>query len=622
LLVVASLIASPAPAIAQTTSPSNDLETLAIDTDQDTDRVGLVDPATGIWHLRGVGGTTNSFFYGNPGDYPMAGDWNCDGVDTPGLYRQSDGFVYLRNSNSQGVANIRFFFGNPGDIPLAGDFDGDGCDTVSIYRASEARIYVINELGANDGGLGAADFNYIFGNPGDKPFVGDFDGDGVDTVGLHRESTGFVYFRNSHTQGVANAEFFFGDPGDRLVAGDWGVVNGVDTPAVFRPSNTTFYFRYTNTQGNANEAISMGQSTYLPVAGRWTEPPAPPLPPQPPPPPTIGGALPLGLINSPYAATLTKSGGQPPLTVQKISGPAWAAVSSAGVVSGTPNAIGDFNLGVRVTDALGRTATASLPLDVVNGCEGTGTLPLAQCQALVDLFRATNGRNWTAATGWLTGNPCTVPWQGVTCIGNNVTEIELDENNLTGTISSLSAFTALTVLDLTNNSIGGSVPDVSALGSINTIDLGDNLLMGTHASVWTSASLANLDLSDNTLSGAIPGEINLPTLQTLNLSNSGLGSAIPDNLWLSTSLTDLDLSENTFSGQIAGGIGSLVLLIELDISDNLLTGLVPIEITNLVNLTPGNLSMTGNNCFTPETPDVETFLTNLEPNWNEAGLCP
>ena len=231
------------------------------------DTVGLVDPATGIWYLRDEGGVVTSFFYGNPGDYPFVGDWNCDGIDTPGLYRQSDGFVYLRNSNTQGIADIRFFFGNPGDVPLAGDFNGDGCDTVSIYRPSEARIYIINALGANDGGLGAAEFNYIFGNPGDKPFVGDFNGDGVDTVGLHRESTGFVYFRQSHTQGIADSQFFFGDPGDRLVAGDWGVVDDVDTPAVFRPSNTTFYFRHTNTQGIADSQFGWGSSRWLPVAG-------------------------------------------------------------------------------------------------------------------------------------------------------------------------------------------------------------------------------------------------------------------------------------------------------------------------------------------------------------------
>ena len=233
------------------------------------DTVGLVDPESGVWYLRDGAGVVTSFFYGNPGDYPLVGDWDCDGVDTPGLYRQSDGFVYLRNSNSQGTADVRFFFGNPEDIPLAGDFDHDGCDTVSIYRPGEARIHVINELGANDGGLGAAAFTYIFGNPGDKPFVGDFDGDGIDTVGLHRESTGFVYFRQSHSQGIANAEFFFGDPGDRLVAGDWGIVDHVDTPGLFRPSNTTFFFRHTNTQGNADSQFSWGSPTWLPIAGTY-----------------------------------------------------------------------------------------------------------------------------------------------------------------------------------------------------------------------------------------------------------------------------------------------------------------------------------------------------------------
>jgi Tol biopolymer transport system component len=231
--------------------------------------VGLVEPSTGLWHLNDGWGWITSFYYGNPGDYPFVGDWNCDGIDTPGLYRQSDGFVYLRNSNTQGVADIRFFFGNPGDIPLAGDFNGNGCDTVSIYRPSEARIYIINALGANDGGLGPAEFDYIFGNPGDKPFVGDFDGDGIDTVGLHRESTGFVYFRQSHTQGIADAEFFYGDPGDRLVAGDWGIIDGVDTPAIFRPSNSTFYFRHTNTQGNADSQFTWGESNWLPLSGNF-----------------------------------------------------------------------------------------------------------------------------------------------------------------------------------------------------------------------------------------------------------------------------------------------------------------------------------------------------------------
>ncbi len=228
------------------------------------DLVGLVDTSAGRWHLRHGSGTVSSFYFGNPGDYPIMGDWDGDGVRTPGMYRQSDGYVYLRNSNTQGVADLRFFFGNPGDVPIAGDFDGDGFDTVSIYRPSNQTFYIINALGADDGGLGAAEFSYVFGNPGDKPFVGDFDGDGIDTVGLHRESTGLVYFRNTHTQGIADNQFIFGDPGDRLIAGDW-TGNGVSSPALFRPSNTTMYFRYTNTQGNADDWLPMGMSGWIPV---------------------------------------------------------------------------------------------------------------------------------------------------------------------------------------------------------------------------------------------------------------------------------------------------------------------------------------------------------------------
>jgi hypothetical protein len=231
------------------------------------DTVGLVDPTTGLWRLyNDLGNMATEFYYGVPGDIPFMGDWNGDGIDTPGLYRQADGFVYLRNLNTQGIADIRFFFGNPGDVPIAGDFNGDGFDTLSIYRPSNQTFYIINKLGANNGGLGAADSSYVFGNPGDKPFVGDFDGDGVDTAGLHRESTGLVYFRNSHTAGNADNQFIYGDPGDQIVAGDW-TVDGIDTPGLYRSSDQTFYFRFTNTQGHADATFFIGLSGWIPVAG-------------------------------------------------------------------------------------------------------------------------------------------------------------------------------------------------------------------------------------------------------------------------------------------------------------------------------------------------------------------
>lgn len=246
------------------------------------DTVGLVDPSTGRWYLYDeVGNQREAFFYGNAGDVPFMGDWDCDGVDTPGLFRPSDAFAYLRNSNTQGVAESSFFFGNPSDVPLAGDFDGDGCDTLSIYRPSEGRFYIVNRLGENGSSLGEAEFTFDFGNIGDKPVVGDWDGDGDDEIGLHRESTGLFYWRYSLTTGVADDEIVFGDPGDRFVAGDWGVVDGKDTPSVFRPSNTTMFFRDTLTNGVADRQFGGGDSEWVPVAGHFALGPPPTAPPPP-----------------------------------------------------------------------------------------------------------------------------------------------------------------------------------------------------------------------------------------------------------------------------------------------------------------------------------------------------
>ena len=48
----------------------------------------LLDLATGEWYLINENGSANPFFFGNPGDIPFVGDWDCDGIETPGLYRQ------------------------------------------------------------------------------------------------------------------------------------------------------------------------------------------------------------------------------------------------------------------------------------------------------------------------------------------------------------------------------------------------------------------------------------------------------------------------------------------------------------------------------------------------------
>ena len=62
----------------------------------DADEVLLVQP-NGRWHIRQPGSPDYTFFYRNPGDVALFGDWDGDGFDTPGMYRPSNGFAYLTN---------------------------------------------------------------------------------------------------------------------------------------------------------------------------------------------------------------------------------------------------------------------------------------------------------------------------------------------------------------------------------------------------------------------------------------------------------------------------------------------------------------------------------------------
>ena len=223
--------------------------------------VALFDPQTGEWHFRTDNGRNFSFIYGSPGDTPLLGDWDCDGYATVGMYRKSTGFVYLRNSNTSGLAELEYFFGTGGDLPIVGDWNRDGCDSVSIYRPLEGKVYILNTRRT-----AIADFSYHFGAPGDSPFAGDFNGDRRSDVGVHRSSSGMVYLRNSLDTGVADIDFSYGTRDDRMVAADWDGT-GDDTVGIFRPSDARFYLQNENQTGFADIEFALGEGDWLPVAG-------------------------------------------------------------------------------------------------------------------------------------------------------------------------------------------------------------------------------------------------------------------------------------------------------------------------------------------------------------------
>jgi hypothetical protein len=216
-----------------------------------------------------------AFGFGDQGDVFLAGDWNGDGVDTPGIYRQRAGVAplwVLSNRPSGNGPLISFGWGNPtGDIPIVGDWDGDGTDTVGLLRpGGGANTFFLATANAAGGGEPAP---FTLGNPGDAPITGDWNGDGVDTVGLVRPTGGAPeWIQAAANQTVTGfTSFGFGNPGDLPLTGDWDG-DKTETAGVFRRqgAGTGWWVAGSNTPGGGNvRGFSFGTLDDTPVVGDW-----------------------------------------------------------------------------------------------------------------------------------------------------------------------------------------------------------------------------------------------------------------------------------------------------------------------------------------------------------------
>jgi hypothetical protein len=226
------------------------------------DSTGVFRPSNGLLYLKNTntsGIADAALNYGLAGDYPVVGDWDGNGTVTIGIYR--DGQFYLRNSNTLGFAEIVFPFGQPGDQPIAGDWNDDGVDTIGVFRPSTGQFQLRD---SND--TGNAEMTFYLGNPGDVGIAGDWNGDGVDTTGVFRPSNGVIFLKNSNDTGIADIALNYGLPGDQPVMGDWDN-DGIDTIGIYR--NGTFYLRNENTNGFAELIFALGNPGDMPIAGNW-----------------------------------------------------------------------------------------------------------------------------------------------------------------------------------------------------------------------------------------------------------------------------------------------------------------------------------------------------------------
>ncbi|TRW43008.1 S8 family peptidase [Georgenia yuyongxinii] len=164
---------------------------------------------------------------------------------------------FLLNNALTGTADVRFDFGRADDEVLVGDWDGDGADTMAARRGKAYHL-------RNANSTGGADRVVMYGRPGDVVLVGDWDGDGIDTVAVRRGAHYFI--RNSLTPGAADEVVVYGRPADQVLVGDWDG-NGTDTLAVRR--GPLVHVRDTMTSGPADTVVAYGRSGDILVVGDW-----------------------------------------------------------------------------------------------------------------------------------------------------------------------------------------------------------------------------------------------------------------------------------------------------------------------------------------------------------------
>ena len=235
--------------------------------------------------------------------------------------------------------------------------------------------------------------------------------------------------------------------------------------------------------------------------------------------------------------------------------------------------------------------------------------------ALVDLFNALDGMNWSNSNYWASEQPVS-KWYGVrvsTVAGQpRVTALYLGANKLKGSIpASIGQLTALRTLQLQyNREISGSIPEeLFQLTRLNSLRLRFTNLTGElPAAIGQLKEIDTLDLSNSrydlsqwwdgnpktarehrpngyTLSGKLPREIGqLTKARYIDLSFQGFTGELPAELGNLSALRYLSIYGCHFTGGIPAELGKLQRLEYLSAGLNELSKPLPAELGNLSNL--------------------------------------
>jgi len=282
----------------------------------------------------------------------------------------------------------------------------------------------------------------------------------------------------------------------------------------------------------------------------------------------------------------------------------------------------------------------------------SGQTSMDQRGTLIEIYNATDGDNWNRNDNWLGPEGTECDWVGVVCSSDfffhgivRVLELNLRNNNLTGSLPRLDGLNHAFRLDfsgnqltlpiplpqhlpqaginlsnnaftgslpaeiltndgmltnrevgynLSNNAITGPLPEVPPGYSITSINLSNNPIDGPFPASWGRLEgLRILNLRNMRLEGTLElGDGHWPELGHLYLDGNRLEAEIPARFAELPQLVGLDLSDNRFSGTLPGELVNAPELVRINVSGNKLSGPFPAVIWELEGLT--NLDLSNN----------------------------
>ncbi len=257
------------------------------------------------WAVQTKNGNEVTHYFGTEGAIPITGDFNGDGTSEIGVYAEGHWFIDLNGDGRWDSKDLWAKLGNEGDLPVTGDWDGDGKDDIGIFgrRWQGDQVAVAHEHGLPDmdnvpdgsrknmppkldeatagqrvmkltarGRLRAdlIDHVFIYGAAGDMAIAGDWNGDGIDTVGVYRAGVWRLDMDGNGRWTEKDESLRFGRPGDFPLVGDFNG-DGIDDMAIVR--NGKIYF---DSNGNrildVNDLVmEFDESKGLPIVGMWSD---------------------------------------------------------------------------------------------------------------------------------------------------------------------------------------------------------------------------------------------------------------------------------------------------------------------------------------------------------------